>query len=112
MSTQQFTNGVLRKWGDDGSRTVKEYNAAGALTSTRPYTAAENADADAAAAVALGRMNRATIESQVAAAITANKAYVALANPTTAQTTAQVKALSRQLNGVMRLLTGQLDAAD
>jgi hypothetical protein len=57
-------------------------------------------------------MNRATIESQVAAAITANKAYVALANPTTAQTTAQVKALSRQLNGVMRLLTGQLDAAD
>lgn len=41
-----------------------------------------------------------------------NRAYVALAGPTAAQTTAQVKALSRQQNGMIRLLLGILDGTD
>jgi hypothetical protein len=113
MSAQEYDpSGVLRKQWNDATRTFTAWNAAGQQTSTRPYTAAENARADALAAAAAADQNASTIKAQVAAAITANKAYVALANPTTAQTTAQVKALSRQLNGVMRLLTGQLDATD
>lgn len=56
--------------------------------------------------------NRTTIETQAAAALAGNKTYAALATPTAAQTTAQVKALSRQVNGVIRLLLGQLDATD
>jgi hypothetical protein len=105
-------NGVLRERWDDVARLVTLYDAGGAQTSQRAYTAAEIADRAARAAAETARTNRTTIEAQVAAAITANKAYVALASPTNAQTTAQVKALSRQVNGVMRLLTGQLDATD
>jgi hypothetical protein len=112
MSSSVYQNGVLREKWDDVARAYTAWNAAGAQTSTRAYTAAENAAADAEAARRIGTSNKVTIESQVAAAITANKAYVALASPTNAQTTAQVKALSRQVNGVMRLLTGQLDATD
>ena len=35
---------------DDGTRTVTTYDETGAVTSTRPYTGAENAVADAAVA--------------------------------------------------------------
>lgn len=53
-----------------------------------------------------------TIRLAAAGALATNKAYVALAAPTAAQTTAHVKALSRQQNGIIRLLLGQLDATD
>lgn len=56
-------------------------------------------------------VTRQTIEDAARQAIAANKAFVA-STPTAAQTTAQVKALSRQVDGVIRLLLGQLDAAD
>ena len=57
-------------------------------------------------------LNRRTIENQARAALDANRAYVALAAPTAAQTTAQVKALSRQVNGAIRLLVNALDGTD
>ena len=38
--------------GDDATRTATTYDAAGAMTGTRPYTAEENATADAAVASA------------------------------------------------------------
>jgi hypothetical protein len=44
-------------------------------------------------------------------AIADNKAFVAT-TPSAAQVAAQVKALSRQQNGLIRLLLGQLDATD
>ena len=51
---------------DDTTRAVTTYDETGALTSTRPYTAAENATADAAAA--------ASAAQQVAAALTTDAA--------------------------------------
>ena len=42
--------------------------------------------------------------SQAAGAISANNTYIALASPTNAQTAAQVKALSQQINRVIRRL--------
>lgn len=71
----------------------------------RPKTAQETAAATSDA-------NRATIEAQAATAIQANKTFLALASPSNAQIAAQVKALTRQNNGVIRLVLGQLDAAD
>jgi hypothetical protein len=56
--------------------------------------------------------NEETIRDRAAQALATNRTYIALANPTTAQNTAQVKALSRQMNGVVRLLLGLLDGTD
>lgn len=56
--------------------------------------------------------NRTTIRTQAADALTANRAFVGLASPTNAQTLAQVKALSRQMNGLIRLQLSLLDATD
>jgi hypothetical protein len=55
--------------------------------------------------------NRDGIEAAARGALAANRAFVA-STPTTAQATAQVKALSRQVNGIIRLLLGQLDGTD
>ena len=52
MTYETFTNGILRERRDDTTRTVTTYDENGAVTSTRPYTTAENAAADAAAAQA------------------------------------------------------------
>lgn len=50
MSAYIYSGGTLREAWDDATRTFTEYNAQGQQTSTRPYTAGENAAADAALA--------------------------------------------------------------
>ena len=50
MIHETFTNGVLRERRDDTTRTVTTYDESGQVTGARPYTTAENAAADAAAA--------------------------------------------------------------
>ncbi len=49
MSWFVYTDTALIEKGDDTTHTVTTYNAAGSATGTRPYTAAENAAADARA---------------------------------------------------------------
>lgn len=56
--------------------------------------------------------NRSTIESQAEAALAANRTYLALSSPTNAQNLAQIRALTRQTQGLIRLLLGQLDGTD
>lgn len=56
--------------------------------------------------------NAATIRQQAQQALAGNRTYATLASPTNAQTVAQVKALSRQQNGLIRLLLGALDGTD
>lgn len=53
--------------------------------------------------------NRRSIVGKVAAALDANQTYLNRNNPTAAQTTAQVQGLTRQVNGLIRLLVEQLD---
>lgn len=45
-------------------------------------------------------------------ALATNRTYVGVASPTAAQNVAQIKALSRQNNGLIRLLLGLLDGTD
>jgi hypothetical protein len=55
---------------------------------------------------------RTTLQQQAAAAMEANRTWLAVAAPTNAQTLAQVRALTRQMNGAIRLLLNQLDGTD
>ena len=63
-------------------------------------------DADAATA------NSATIRQQANTALDSNRTYLAIASPTNAQVVAQVRALTQQMNGVIRLVLGKLDGAN
>lgn len=56
--------------------------------------------------------NQDAIRAAAAQALASNRQYVGLSSPTAAQTAAQVKALTRQQNGLIRLLLGQLDNTD
>lgn len=56
--------------------------------------------------------NRQTIEDAAKQALATNRTYLGVNSSTAAQTTAQVKALTRQNNGLIRLLLGLLDATD
>lgn len=55
---------------------------------------------------------QALIERKLDAAIDANLAYLALNPPTTAQSLAQVQALTRQMTGLLRLQRNRLESAD
>lgn len=85
-----------------------------------PLTAQEEAAAAAAASEDVARLqveqteqaNKSTLEQRAENALATNRTYIDRASPTTAQTTAQVKALTQQMNGVIRLLLGRLDGTD
>ena len=65
MSTRVFTNGVLREEWNDDTRTYTAWDENGTQTESRPYTAEENAAADAAATVETEESNKSTIETNL-----------------------------------------------
>lgn len=54
--------------------------------------------------------NQATLTSRAQTALTNNATFLAINNPTTAQAITQVKALTRQVDGIIRLLLDQVDS--
>lgn len=66
----------------------------------------------AADLAATERTNETTIRDKATAALADNKTFLALTSPTNAQNAAQVKALTRQVNGLIRLVLRRFDAAD
>jgi hypothetical protein len=57
--------------------------------------------------------NGVTIRSQADAALTANRTFLAIATPTNVQLSAQVRALTQQMNGVIRVaVLGKLDGTN
>lgn len=68
----------------------------------RPWTAPELAARQAAT-------NGTTIRDRAATALTGNSTFLAKSAPTNLETIAQVKALTRQVNGLIRLTINQLD---
>lgn len=57
-------------------------------------------------------VRRRTIEAQAVTALANNTAYLAVNNPNTAQVVAQVNALTRQTNKIIRLILGRLESTD
>jgi len=62
--------------------------------------------------VPVDEQNAGAIAALLAAAVDANKAYLGIGVPTAAQVAQQVRALTRQLNGLLRLQRGLLDVVD
>ena len=67
-------------------------------------------DQAAAAAQAVLDSNAATLRSRAQTALSANATFLGLASPTTAQVTAQAKALTRQVDALIRLAVNALDS--
>ena len=53
-----WPTGTVKERGDDATRTVTTYDETGSVTSSRPYTADENATADSAIAEAAAQAQR------------------------------------------------------
>lgn len=58
------------------------------------------------------KANKLTIEEQALLALEKNRTFLTLTSPTNAQTLAEVKALARQNNAIIRLLLNKLDGID
>lgn len=109
LQHETWDNGRLIRRRDDTARELTTWDTAGNPTS-RVYTAAENIEADARALQQATADNEAAIRDRLAQAIAGNVTYLGLATPTAAQTTTQVKALTRQIDALIRLANRQLDA--
>ena len=71
----------------------------------RPWTTDEQAARTKAA-------NEATIRDKATTALGTNATFLGLTSPTNAQNAAQIKALTRQVNGLIRLTIRRLDGTE
>lgn len=92
--------------------TYTQWNVAGLVLVTRPLTATETATLAAVDADRSRDVNSTTIRTQAANALANNRAYLALTAPVAADNLAQIKALTRQNNALIRIALGMLDGTD
>lgn len=96
------------EWFDDATRTHHDFFN----ETTRPYADDENAQADERAEADQADTNGKTLLEQIAGALVGNRAFLDLVAPTNAQSVAQVKALTRQMNAVVRLVIDDLSGTN
>lgn len=91
---------------DTFDRSVQLVNGTPTVVWTqRPMTADELANSTA-------QTNRTTIQQQAKNALANNRTFLGIATPNNAQALAQIQALTRQNQGIIRLLLNQLDATN
>lgn len=93
-----------------GDQWCLDYGITGIGVASPTETLAEKAAREAAQQAA--GANRRTVEDRAKAALTANATYLAIATPTNAQVAAQVRRLTQECTGLIRLLLNQLDTTD
>lgn len=79
-------------------------------TITYPIIAPNGSIQNVTETVDISVVNGPALTAKAQAALTANATFLGLASPTTAQVTAQVQALTRQIDAALRLLANQLDS--
>ncbi len=94
---------------DSVASTHTSWDTAGVVLSQRALTSDEVARFAERQTTQTASDNRDILQTKALQALTVNSDYLALATPTAAQTTAQVKALTRECSGLIRMLLGQLD---
>jgi hypothetical protein len=107
-----FVDGRLRQRWDDSTSTYTEWDADGQVTLQRPYNPSEEEAATKRAVLAALEANRATLRDQARQALTVNRAYLDLTSPTQSQVVAQVRALTQQAIGLIRLAGDFLDGTN
>lgn len=111
MATRSvYKNGQPYEVWADGSYT--RYADDGSVEETRPLTSDEEAALAAADYQNATSNNDVTIRGRARQAIQNNRTFVGLASPTAAQNAAQIKALTRQMNGLIRLVLQETDETD
>ena len=99
---------------DDATRTFTDFTAD--PPTSRPYTAEEDAAADArlveATTYEAREANGATLRARALDALAQNKAFLAVDAPTNAQALAQIRLLTREVSALIRLTLGALDSTD
>ncbi len=93
--------------GDTGLYTA--WDPAGVQVKQRALTAKESADLAAVDTSNRSAANGDAVRAKASQALITNGTFLALASPTNAQTLAQVKALTKENNAIIRLLIGALD---
>jgi hypothetical protein len=95
---------------DDLTSTVTTWDDTGTQTGSRAYTPAETAAALAEATARTASANQVTIEQRAQTALAANETFLAIASPSNAQNAAQIKLLTRECQGLIRLAIKALDS--
>lgn len=97
--------GIALQWtGDLASTAAKTISASEPMTLTSLRSLV-----DAAADEVKAETTRGSLRSKAVTALDTNATYLALPTPTTAQAVAQVGALTRQVNALIRLVADQFD---
>lgn len=99
-----YVDNILRERYDDVARQYTAWNTSGVIVvGPRPYTPQENAATDARIAETTAQTNADSLVSKARTALTNNNTFLAIASPTAAQVATQVKALTRQVNALIKL---------
>lgn len=103
-NTEVWVDGQLRRLWDATARLRYEYDANGVqIGDPHPFTAEENARADAENAESVLISNRETLEAKAAAAKASNLAFLADTTVTQAEAVTQLQKLTRQVNALIKL---------
>ena len=100
------TTQIAQEW-NDATQTYTQFAKDGTVITTRPYTAAEIAQANASAAFVTATSNQATITANALAHLPTNISYLAVAVPSTAQVAAQLNAITKAVNALIYLVNEQ-----
>lgn len=110
MSAYSYQDGILREEWDDVTRIHTVWDATGAQLSTRPYTTAENAAADAAAQQQLLASNKSTVQTNLAQDLDAMQAIIDETNADLRTDPSQeLKDIARAMRRSIRMALQQFD---
>ena len=94
---------------DSVALTYTVFDGAGTQVSQRPLMPSEATDIQARELASIADANAESIRTKASQALTANATYLAIPAPTATEVRTQTELLTKEVNGLIRLLLNQLD---